>query len=187
MWKVASVLLHCGVNPRATSWLCTFRLGHSPLHVDYKHYRLCSCGLFKTKTNQSFSSGYVKFYWKYSFQRTGVHVISTKRTQSSYMESHSLIWPRWTKTRFLFAIIWCRLQLSFNSFGVVAMIRSHFLRWERNFLSLMFYKLFASLFINVTSFASLFINILPSYYRTVTGIGRWHSRLWPVVVCPKIK
>jgi len=45
------VLHLCGMNPRATPWLCMLRLSHSPLNPDYKHYRLCSCGLSQTETH----------------------------------------------------------------------------------------------------------------------------------------
>jgi len=45
------VLHLCGVSPRATSWLRILRLSHSPLNPDYKHYRLCSCGLSQTETH----------------------------------------------------------------------------------------------------------------------------------------
>ena len=83
------VLHLCGVSPRATSWLRILRLSHSPLNPDYKHYRLCSCGLSQTEThfagmrpNQSSTSGYAKFHYKYSFERTDVHIIATKRTHS---------------------------------------------------------------------------------------------------------
>jgi len=49
--KSHQVLHRCGVNPRAASWLCMLRLSHSPFNPDYKHYRLCSCGLSRTKTH----------------------------------------------------------------------------------------------------------------------------------------
>ena len=49
--KSYQVLHLCGVNPRATSWLCMLRLSHSPLNPDYKHYRLCSCGLSLTESH----------------------------------------------------------------------------------------------------------------------------------------
>ena len=50
-WKSHQVLHLCGVNPRATSWLCMLRLSRSPLKPDYKHYRLCSCALSQTETH----------------------------------------------------------------------------------------------------------------------------------------
>jgi len=48
--KSHQVLHLCGVNPRATFWLCMLRLRQSALNPDYNHYRLYSCGLSKTET-----------------------------------------------------------------------------------------------------------------------------------------
>jgi len=49
----------------------------------------------RMRPNQSFASGYVKFYiflGHPAFGRTGVHAVLTKRTQSSRMESHAFFY-----------------------------------------------------------------------------------------------
>jgi len=56
---------------------------------------------------------------------------------------------------------------------------SYFLRWELNIL-LLTLLLSIILLRLVSSFASLFIF---SNHAIATGTGRWHSKLWPAVVC----
>ena len=51
LWKATSSAASLWREPRATPWLCLLRLSHTPLNLDYKHYRLCSSGLSQTETH----------------------------------------------------------------------------------------------------------------------------------------
>ena len=46
--KNRNIWLLQGSNPSATSLRCVFRLGHSPLNINMKSFRQCSCGSTET-------------------------------------------------------------------------------------------------------------------------------------------
>jgi len=176
-------LLHlCGVNTRAMS----------SLNPDYQHYRLCSCGLSQTETHILLVCDLTRAPRQVMLNsirnillKEQVFTLSQlKKTDS--VKLHGSVFS-YLATLNSNALPFLQLYDAVCDFlQQLWRICNDSLRAQHSLL-MMYYHFFF--------FASLFITVLLLYLRlrvymlnfchhvVATGPGRWHSRLWPAVVC----